>query len=237
MGYADLLLELFPRNMEGLSDGATPATFLTEVARRGYLVLPQEHAFELVDELGAADAWKPGIREEVHQALAAVNAGTSDKFACYLRYCPPPSEDYGLLFRMTLYRGESILIGVNDGTFSYNEFGLKNYERFIAFVALVYQTWPLIYGYMSDGPSWEPDEVRNLEADALYELTIFGPEYVAKIGREKFEALDVWRKLPMDDGGYIIAVGLYARSADPNLIVHPTAKAEALGLESPDFMD
>jgi hypothetical protein len=237
MGYADLLLELFPRDTEGLNDGAATAAFLAEVASRGYLVLPQEIAFEQINELGAAHAWKPGIREEVQQALTDFNAGTSDNFDCYLRYCPPPAEDYGLLFRMTLYRSGTIFIGVNDATFSYNELGLTNYERFIAFVALVYQTWPLIYGYMSDGPSWEPDEVRNLQADALYELTIFGPEYVAKIGRDKFEALDVWRKLPMEDGGYIIAVGLYARYTDPNLLVHPTAKAEALGLESPDFMD
>lgn len=58
---------LFPRNIGGLSDSATLAKFLTEVVHWGYVVLPEENAFALVDELHAAHAWKPGIRDEVEQ--------------------------------------------------------------------------------------------------------------------------------------------------------------------------
>ncbi len=237
MSSIDLMLELVPRNIDHLNESASLTTFLTEVVHRGYLVLPRENAYKLVEELGVAHAWKPRIMDEVQQPLADYVAGTSDIFDCYLRFCPPPGKDYGLLFRMTLYRGQSILIGFNDNTFSYNVFGLRNYERFIEFITLVYQFWPLLYGYMSDGPSWEIDEIRNLEVDALYELTIFGPEYVAKIGREKFNTLHAWRTLRMEDGGYIVAVGVYARSCGLTLPTYPKAVAQELGLDSPDFMD
>ncbi|MBA3822706.1 MAG: hypothetical protein H0X24_02235 [Ktedonobacterales bacterium] len=236
---ADLMLRVFPRMIADVGNGATLTQFLDAAVRQGYAILPAD-ALPLLRELqtaGTLGTLRPGIHADAQPALAAYVQGTSDTFDCSFRFTAPPDQDYGLLFDMTLTRKGHILFGVNDNTFKYNEYGLRNYERFLEFVTLVYGTWPPLYGYLSADAAWDQEEVRALQANSLCELTLFGPEYVNKIGRDKFHAAHVWRKMSMKDGGYILDMGSFAQYTQPNMDVHPHEVADLLGLDAAEFMD
>ncbi len=87
------------------------------------------------------------------------------------------------------------------------------YNEFLETFQLFYDIWHPIYGFKEDGTGDDPyisrEEALALDIPWLYELNLFGPEIVAKLGREKVLKSPAWRVHKFDDGGVLIVPALY----------------------------
>jgi len=234
---ADLTLLMYPRQASSVSDRDILTAFLQELVYRGYLILPDQNGVLLLRQRFEAKTLAPGIEPEVERDRDAFTQGQGDAFRCILRLVPEPERDYGLAFTFAAWRDGTLWVDVDDGNFKYTDEGLQNYERFIDFILTVYQFWPLHYGYLGDGPEWDAEDAKTFRPDELHEITILGPEYVARLGRENIRRAQVWKKIDMSDGGVILVVMVYAQYTQPDLDIHPARIARQFGWNSSQFMD
>lgn len=236
MSVRNIMQILFPREKAHLRDQTILLAFLQQAVQKGYLIVPANEGYKLIRQMYVNHTEKPCVVSEVLDQLESFSQGKSESFDCMLQHVAQSSDDYNVLLDISFYSNGLILMDVEDNNFKYNLLGLRNYEQFIQFIAQIYQTWPLFYGYYSDDYDMPQEEaVWNFQANHLYELTVFGPEYVNHIGSEKFEAIRPWKKLPMPDGGYILVLGTYATYTQPDLRINAQGIAETLGLTAPGF--
>ena len=69
------------------------------------------------------------------------------------------------------------------------------YNEFLETLQLFYDVWHPIYGFQegtSDEPYPSREEALALNIYWLYELNIFGPEIVARLGRDKVLKSPTW---------------------------------------------
>ena len=89
----------------------------------------------------------------------------------------------------------------------------RYYNEFLEALQLFYDIWHPIYGFKEDGTGDDPyisrEEALALNIPWLYELNLFGPEIVAKLGRENVLKSPAWRVHKFDDGGVMIVPALY----------------------------
>jgi hypothetical protein len=75
-----------------------------------------------------------------------------------------------------------------------------------------------------------------LEAPWLYRINLFGPEYVAKLGRERLLNTPAWQVKELDDGGILVATIPYMEAGvkEPGAAAYDWGKAaQHLGLAEP----
>ena len=92
------------------------------------------------------------------------------------------------------------------------------YNEFLETLQLFYDIWHPIYGFLEgagDEPYISREEALAQNIDYLYELNLFGPEIVAKLGRERVLQSPAWRVHKFDDGGVLLVPALYV-SVRPN---------------------
>ncbi len=109
--------------------------------------------------------------------------------------------------KFSLYPQDGVIyVSVAD----YREF--HYYNEFLEVLQLFYDIWHPIYGFQEE-PGEETyisrEEALALDISWLYELNLFGPEIVAKFGREKVLKSPAWRVHKFDDGGVMIVPALY----------------------------
>ncbi len=86
------------------------------------------------------------------------------------------------------------------------------YNEFLEVLQLFYDVWHPIYGFQegtSDEPYISREEALAQNIYYLHELNIFGPEIVAKLGRDKVLKSPAWRMHKFDDGGVLLVPALY----------------------------
>jgi hypothetical protein len=110
-----------------------------------------------------------------------------DAFTCPIYLIDPRT---GTVECSILVNEEEMILSATNSTLECSVEGAA-YVRWLAFVELFYEIWTPIFGYLSDGPEWGEQDIFGLKVNRLYELNLFGPEYVAQIGREKFQGLKV----------------------------------------------
>ncbi len=86
------------------------------------------------------------------------------------------------------------------------------YNEFLETLQLFYDIWHPIYGFQEETgeePYISREEALAQDISWLYELNLFGPEIVAKFGRENVLKSPAWRVHKFDDGGVMIVPALY----------------------------
>lgn len=89
-----------------------------------------------------------------------------------------------------------------------NDEGFENYRTLLEMVRQLYRLWRPLFVYKY---SWEKgaenigwDEIRALDVPQVYDLNLYGPELVAKLGREKLLTAPAWLVEEVDDGILLI---------------------------------
>lgn len=83
----------------------------------------------------------------------------------------------------------------------------KNYLALLETVKDLYRIWRPFYGHQDypDGISLSRNRVINVQnIDYLYEINLFGPELVNKLGRDRLLSAPVWKVEALDDGGIFL---------------------------------
>ncbi|MDQ2715178.1 MAG: hypothetical protein M3Z08_09755, partial [Chloroflexota bacterium] len=90
---------------------------------------------------------------------------------------------------------------------------LSHYEPFLNILRMIYAAWHPIYGYQDDVSGGRPlislVQARALDIEWLYDINLFSPELVAKLGRERVLTTPAWRVQALDDGGVLLVPALY----------------------------
>ena len=83
----------------------------------------------------------------------------------------------------------------------------KNTAEFLKVLKIIYETLKPEYGW---GGNELDVQGRMFDLkDYWWFITIYGPEIVDKIGREKIETLPIRKKIRCSDGGYILLLDYY----------------------------
>lgn len=91
--------------------------------------------------------------------------------------------------------------------------GLAMYEHFLEAIRLIYEVYHPIYGYELDArDDREPttkEEMLALQIHTLYDINLFGPELVEKLGRQRVESTQAEKVIPLDDGGIMLVPRIF----------------------------
>ena len=94
----------------------------------------------------------------------------------------------------------------NDSAYPFEEMK-KNTAEFLKVLKIIYETLKPEYGW---GGNELDVQGRMFDLkDYWWFITIYGPEIVDKIGREKIETLPIRKKIRCSDGGYILLLDYY----------------------------
>lgn len=156
-------------------------------------------------------ALKPGVSELLLQEIHLYS--TEQKELQTLRVCSMASNDLlrGFQYSVTLAPTEGyVLLRVDQERF----FGgtaarLAKYQYWLEEVIKgTYNCWRPLYVHKFDhygvAPNPTLEEVRALNIPALYDLNIFGPELVERIGLERLLLAPAWKVETLKDQGILI---------------------------------
>lgn len=110
-----------------------------------------------------------------------------------------------------------IYISVEDRHFTLEDRqrGLRTYEHWLEILIYIYYSWHPVYAYSFNWSGEKEDTTREqalaLDIHTLYEVNIFGPDIVAKLGRERVLSTPAWRVDPIDDGGVMVVPEAYSQ--------------------------
>ncbi|HEU5379730.1 MAG TPA: hypothetical protein VFV38_30265 [Ktedonobacteraceae bacterium] len=110
------------------------------------------------------------------------------------------------------------------------------YNHWLEILQPIYNTWHPIYGYTIDTKGGEKETSREdilaHKISYLYEINLFGPEIVEKLGRERVESAPAQIVTPLDDGGIML---IPCENLLPDFFQYNYAQiAEYLGLADPN---
>jgi hypothetical protein len=191
----------YPRKQDELRDEQLVRTWLEAIAAEGYYVT-QKHE-PLPGEPHAQRQTSPGVSALAYRDAHAFCAGQSDSLDCNARLVTDPNDllDVGVALS---YSEELIVLTADDGFFTFGETRQHRYELFVQLVEVTYTVWHPLYGFLMGGPDTTADDARALQIKWLYDINVFGPEFVDKIGRERLLTAPAWQIRRMSDGGIIL---------------------------------
>ncbi|HEU5379729.1 MAG TPA: hypothetical protein VFV38_30260 [Ktedonobacteraceae bacterium] len=233
--YTDLFIytrqqeEIFePRKFQRLAEGLAALGF--------FVAWPGESA----DRSTLTSA---GISPTVQKEIEAAREKTAIAWLLQVHSFDQNSSSDGFTFHIGNDRidEEDAEYGALDLDFPYRVFdespnGVALYEHFLEAVRLIYEVYHPIYGYQYDPrDSRSPttrEEALTLEIHHLYDINLFGPELVEKLGCQRVESTPAQKVIPLDDGGMLLL---------PRIFFHPDAigytyqqVAAHLGFSSPE---
>jgi hypothetical protein len=92
-----------------------------------------------------------------------------------------------------------------------NTDGIEEYLHYLDVLQLVYTTWHPLYGYQDDpsGDMTSLEEAHRYAIGWLYDINLFGPEIVDRLGRERVLSTPAWLVKTLDDDGVLLVPALY----------------------------
>jgi hypothetical protein len=105
-----------------------------------------------------------------------------------------------------------IVLTADDGFFTFGETRQHRYDLFVQLVEVTATVWHPLYGCLVGGgstPFETADDVRALQIKWLYDINVFGPEFVDTIGRERLLRAPAWQIRTLRDGGIILVPSPY----------------------------
>lgn len=228
MATANVIVLSYVRDKNELRSPARISTYLADIAARGYYVAAASEGFD--DRWAQAVAQgniSAGVSTALRGEIDAFSAGASEDLSCSAF-----AVSGAFHFEIALYYPDGfIYLSASDRYFKDGEQGLKTYDEWLEIIALTYRVWHPVYGYQGsytgNAPSVTREEALAGRAPWLYDINVFGPEYVAALGRERLLSAPAWKVIPMSDGGIILAPTAYAH---PDTRYDRHAIADSLGL-------
>lgn len=232
--YVDLFFytrqqeELYnPRQFQQLVDGLVALNF--------YVALPSE---EIDQQALTASSISPAIETALREAQEATRYTWMVQI-----YSLDQSEPFGgftfVLGNIEVDEDDEVYGSLDleylERLFDGPTNGVAMYEHFLQAIRLVYEVYHPIYGYQFDGRDGRAittrEEALTLQIHTLYDINLFGPELVEKLGRQRVESAQAQKVIPLDDGGMMLVPRIFF---SPDLLLRDCRKlADDLGLSYP----
>ncbi len=222
------------RQLEDLRAEARILAWLEAIAAEGYYVTEIDEPFrERYAEVLQAHSLSPGLSAKAREAAHRFCTGDDEEFVCNAYAL---TEDFPVVVGLFAPEG-SVGVSTDDSHFTGGEMHQEKYQMFLTLVEVTYRQWHPLYGF--DDPGTGDDTPSRDDALAgvlprLFTINLFGPEYVAKLGRERLLSAPAWQVKELDDGGILIATIPYVeedwRHPSP---YEPREVARHLGLPAP----
>lgn len=204
----------YPRQREELRDEQRVTRWLETLATQGYYVTQDGDSF--------ADHWaealrthsvSPGVSSSAQENARIFCAGASDILGCKAYSL---SEDFTVGVDIS-YPDGFVFLSADDGYFTFGgQTGQHKYELFIDLVEATYRVWHPIYSFLGEAsgaiPYTSREEALALSPRWMYDINVFGPEYVRAIGRERLLSAPAWKVKELDDGSFLVVPAPYVES-------------------------
>lgn len=210
MGTNTLFLANYVGDLSLLRTEGRVMAWLDALATMGYSVLESAEYLQRPHVRG-----KPvkGVSAEARTHAESFCRGEARWLNCvgerdgYFHIDPGISPEDGFV---VLAASDAALTNLDDV-----DYAMQCFEAFVEAAAATYEIWHPVYG-VSFGGAWVAPLVTYAEALALHarsfsNINIFGPEFVAKIGRERLLSAPAWRVRPFDDGGVMVVATPFIR--------------------------
>ena len=160
---------------------------------------------------GAAEQRAHLLTAEISQNLQQEIAAFLDKKQDALRVDAYPVS-IGFELHVSLHANGSGIefTALGEKDLYVNEEGLENYQTLLKILKETYALWHSPYIFQVSGEEGKGNanfDVKRLddsEITWLYDINIYGPELVAKIGREKLLSAPAWIVEELEDGGMLL---------------------------------
>jgi hypothetical protein len=201
----------YPRQREELRDKARVTAWLEALAAQGYYVTQENDPFyDQWAEALRTHSIPPGVSTSARENIRIFCAGEADVLGCKAYSL---AEDFTDGVDLS-YPDGFVFLSADDGYFTFDgPRGQHKYELFIDLVEASYHIWHPIYSFLGESsgviPHTSREEALALEPRWLYDINLFGPEYVQKIGRERLLSAPAWKVKELDDGGILIVPAPY----------------------------
>ncbi len=88
------------------------------------------------------------------------------------------------------------------------------YENFLQAIRLVYEVYHSLYAFQismlgESRPATTYEEAQAKQIRWLYDVNLFSPELVEKLGRERIESVSAQKVISLDDGGVMLLPRIY----------------------------
>ncbi len=200
----------YPRQREEVRDQRRIHAWLEAIAAQGYYVTTQEDPFSAQwAEALRTHSPAPGVSAEAHAHARAFCAGERETLGCQAYSL---AEDFWVGVDSSFADG-LLSLDTTDGYFTFGEALQHKYTLFLAFAEVTYRVWHPLYGFEYDDAGKNPyttyEEAQQLVPRFLYNLNLFGPEYVTRLGRERLLSAPAWQVKELDDGSILIVPAPY----------------------------
>lgn len=193
--------------------------------KQAYDTAVVERTFAMLNRYG----WRIDTRTPTLEAASSTHAlpddVTAEARSALRRYVETGADEVGfavtggdLRFSLSLEPKYGILMLTVD-SFTFEDYdgpgqGLARYLRWLDIVRQLYAIWRPIYGFesadnMTEG-FIEREDAFALNVTRLFSMAnIFGPEFVARLGRERLLSAPAAYVAPLADGGVLLAPRIY----------------------------
>jgi hypothetical protein len=183
------------------------------------------------DSTDPINSLAPGISQQIWQEFEQLRQGKQDELIIVAYSLAQSGALKGVEYSVWFYPQEALLRAVMDDIYPDSQ----PYRHFLNLLELLYNTWHPIYGYQDDGvsPVTTLEEARAGHITWLYDINLWGPDLVDKLGRERVLKTPAWRLTSFDDGGILIVPQLFYADGQKEEYAFTGDKAAAyLGLRS-----
>jgi hypothetical protein len=200
------------RQLDDLRDEAHVLAWLEALAAEGYYITSIDDPFEeRYEEVLQTNTLSPGLSPLAQTAAHDFCAGDDEELACSAYAL---TEDFTVV--LTLFEPEgSVCLSADDSHFTAGEIHQQKYQMFLTLVEVSYQQWHPIYGFdhagADEGNTPSRNEALALQVSSLFTINLFGPEYAAKLGRERLLSAPAWQVRELDDGGVLVVPVPYVK--------------------------
>ena len=201
----------YPRKPEDLRDEYLVRTWLEAIAAEGYYLTQQQEP--LPGEPQAQRQTSPGISALAYRDAHTFCAGQSDPLDCNARLVTEPHDLLDVGVALSSSEGW-IVLTADDGFFTFGETRQHRYDLFVQLVEVTATVWHPLYGCLVRGgntPDTTADDARALQIKCLCDISVFGPELVDRIGRERVLTAPAWQIRRLSDGGIVLVPYPYVR--------------------------
>ncbi len=202
---------VYPRAREELRSEPSVFAWLEALAAQGFYLADQDEPFAL-EQWGEAlrtHSLAPGVTARAYTKARAFCAGESDRLLCSAYAL---QADFQVSAHLS-YPDGFIFLSADDGDFTVGKERQRKYEWFLSLGEATYRVWHPLYGFLGDSQGNSPhttyEDVQAREVRWLYDINLFGPEYVQKVGRDRLLSAPAWRVKPFDDGGVLLVPAPY----------------------------
>lgn len=223
----------YVRESHALSRPEPLERFLQGLVAQGYYIFHDEEE-EIDKASGSSDftsLFVPGISQALRQQVERFGQGESDEISFTVYSATRHEAVKGVEYRVRLYSEEDLIRAVMDDIYPDS----LPYRHFLNLLELLYNTWHPIYGYQDDGvrPGPELKDARTGNITWLYDINLWGPELVDKMGRERVLKTPAWHITSFEDGGVLIVPEFFYSDGQKEEYAFTVDKAAAyLGLRS-----